>query len=232
MTNRRRSCDDRYPLQCTTFSLPSSSFFWNLPLYTLAHSVIFDATSHFSLANKFHFQYRSIFTLFFCPLPLHHTIDIDVYIYDAISDCSVDINLSIVVEKEIKSLYDGRHGFERPRDRQWSDRLRQFNGWFHHDSSVNWMVILGYDGFSFSYWSPLQRDAVRVVTTRDIVDGSIFFLFPLRIVISFHVSPATRKGKRLQLLQMLLLPFIPVVALVIQNVLTVGWVLLLDFLRP
>lgn len=38
---------------------------------------------------------------------------------------------------------------------------------------------------------------------------------------SFHVSPATRKGKRLQLLQMLLLPFIPVMALVVQNVLTV-----------
>ncbi|KAI9565481.1 hypothetical protein GHT06_009273 [Daphnia sinensis] len=36
----------------------------------------------------------------------------------------------------------------------------------------------------------------------------------------FHVSPATRKGKRLQLLQMLLLPFIPILALVVQNVLT------------
>ena len=40
---------------------------------------------------------------------------------------------------------------------------------------------------------------------------------------SFHVSPATRKGKRLQLLQMLLLPFIPVVALVIQNILVVSY---------
>lgn len=39
---------------------------------------------------------------------------------------------------------------------------------------------------------------------------------------SFHVSPATRKGKRLQLLQMLLLPFIPIMALVMQNVLTVS----------
>jgi hypothetical protein len=39
---------------------------------------------------------------------------------------------------------------------------------------------------------------------------------------SFHVSPATRKGKRLQLLQMLLLPFIPIMALVIQNAMTVG----------
>ncbi|EFX79738.1 hypothetical protein DAPPUDRAFT_103943 [Daphnia pulex] len=38
----------------------------------------------------------------------------------------------------------------------------------------------------------------------------------------FHVSPATRKGKRLQLLQMLLLPFIPIMALVVQNALTVG----------
>ncbi|KAK4018594.1 hypothetical protein OUZ56_000641 [Daphnia magna] len=36
----------------------------------------------------------------------------------------------------------------------------------------------------------------------------------------FHISPATRKGKRLQLLQMLLLPFIPILALVVQNVLT------------
>ncbi|XP_046635903.1 uncharacterized protein LOC124314670 [Daphnia pulicaria] len=36
----------------------------------------------------------------------------------------------------------------------------------------------------------------------------------------FHVSPATRKGKRLQLLQMLLLPFIPIMALVIQNAMT------------
>ena len=38
----------------------------------------------------------------------------------------------------------------------------------------------------------------------------------------FHVSPATRKGKRLQLLQMLLLPFIPIAALVVQNCLVMN----------
>ena len=47
-----------------------------------------------------------------------------------------------------------------------------------------------------------------------------FFLF-FSFFKSFHISPATRKGKRLQLVQMLLLPFIPIMALVVQNALTV-----------
>ena len=38
----------------------------------------------------------------------------------------------------------------------------------------------------------------------------------------FHVNPATQKGKRLQLLQMLLLPFIPIVALIVQNCMTMN----------
>jgi|LakMenEpi03Aug12_release.lakeMendotaPanAssembly.Ray.scaffolds.fasta_scaffold1023750_1 hypothetical protein len=49
----------------------------------------------------------------------------------------------------------------------------------------------------------------------------LFLFFFLKKKKSFHVSPATRKGKRLQLFQMLLLPFIPIMALVIQNALTV-----------
>ena len=39
----------------------------------------------------------------------------------------------------------------------------------------------------------------------------------------FHVSPVTKRGKRLQLLQMLLLPFIPMAALIIQNCLTMNY---------
>ena len=38
----------------------------------------------------------------------------------------------------------------------------------------------------------------------------------------FHVSPATKRGKRLQLLQMLLLPFIPIAALIVQNCFTMN----------
>lgn len=38
----------------------------------------------------------------------------------------------------------------------------------------------------------------------------------------FHVSPTTRRGKRLQLLQLMLLPFIPIVALVVQNCLVMN----------